>query len=364
MRAARVSPTLLGYVLGAFLPVLAVSVLFFVLVLEMADIFLHLVQFLQNEVPASVILRSALLYLPKCLSWALPIATLFSASYVLGSLYAGNELIAVFAAGVPLAAFALPVIALAAFMSLGFLVFEDRVVIPTVAAKNQLTRDALRTGAADASPAERTILGDGGRLVWNVRWFDPAGDSLTGVVVVERDDDGGFVSRLDARSAAWDGSAWRFSGVRRFFWRDGSLTDETLGDWSDPRYAEPPDSFRTGGKTIQEMSLAEARLHLAFLENAGLPGSGARAEYLRRFSFALTPLIVAMLSVALAGRFRRNVLLMSLLVSLVGATGYYVAQMISMLLAGNDALSPAAGAFAPSVIFAVLSAALLGWRRA
>jgi hypothetical protein len=39
---------------------------------------------------------------------------------------------------------------------------------------------------------------------------------MTGVTVVERDDEGSILSRLDAQAATWTGESWRFSGVRRF----------------------------------------------------------------------------------------------------------------------------------------------------
>lgn len=363
MTALRFPATFAAYALKAFIPVFLVSSAFFVLILEMADIFLHLVQYLPNGVPAGAIARMALLYLPKCLSWSVPIAVLFAASYSLGSLYARNELLAVFASGTSLLSFTVPLLVLALALSAGYLAFEDGVVVPSSAAKSELSRTVMRTGQPEGIQTDRTILGDAGRLVWSARYFDPQSETLAGLTVVERDDGGGFVSRLEAESASWDGSAWVFSGVRRYYWKDGSLTDETAATWRSDRYDEDPASFRRGGESVQEMTLREARGYLAFLERAGLPSGASRAEYLRRFSFALTPLIVTLLSIALTGRFRKNMLLMSLLVSLVGATLYYVAQMISMLLAKNDAITPLAGAFAPIAIFALVSAGLLALRK-
>ena len=41
----------------------------------------------------------ALLYLPKCISFALPVSFLFAISYTLGLFYANNELFAIFGSG-------------------------------------------------------------------------------------------------------------------------------------------------------------------------------------------------------------------------------------------------------------------------
>lgn len=357
-------PSFSTFLLKAFLPALGASVLFFVLILELGDLFANLVAYMQNQVTAAAILKGMLLFLPRCLAWALPVATLFSISYTLGSMHASNELMAVFASGVSLRAFALPLLVFSFALSAGYLVFEDAVVIPTQAAKRSLTRQLLKVGQAPAVISQVTIMGSDGRLVWSCASYDAQADLMNGVTVVERDDSGEFASRLDAQSASWDGKAWAFNGVRRYYWADGFLRDQTLGSWSDPLYAQDPASFRSGNRPVDEMDLAASRTYIKFLKEAGLPSTGPEAEYLKRFSFSLTPLVVALLSIALCGRYKKNVLLMSLLISLVGATLYYVAQMISMLLAKNEAIPAYAGAFFPVVFFMALSSLILAKRKA
>ncbi|PKL25384.1 MAG: hypothetical protein CVV47_04825 [Spirochaetae bacterium HGW-Spirochaetae-3] len=357
MIGIRRSATMDIHVAISFLPVFAVSMMFSILLLEMADLFVNIVQYVQNDVPAGAIARSMLLYLPRCVSWALPLATLFSVSYSLGTMYANNELIVVFGSGISLGAFITPLLVLSVALSVAFFAFDDGIVIPSIAAKRELTKTMLRTGEPEGS-ADVTILGENRQTVWSVRYFDRKNSMMTGVTLIERDAGGGFVSRLNAQSAVWTGELWRFSGVRRFFWKDGTLSDASYGTWEDTAFAESPESFKGGGKPLDEMRIADAASHLAFLERAGLPMAAQTAEYLRRFAFALTPIIVTLLSAALAGSFKKNILLMSLLVSLIAATLYYVTQMVAMLLAKNESISPLAGAFAPLILFAVIIAAL------
>jgi len=337
--------------------------MFFVLLLEMADLFVNIVQYVQNEVALTLIAQSMLLYLPKCISWALPIATLFSVSYTLGTMYANNELIVVFGSGISLASFVTPLMVLALALSVGFFTFDDNVVIPATAAKKELTKSMLRTGEPTGS-ADVTILGENRRVVWNIRYYDRKNSMMTGVTLIERDSDGRFLSRVNAQSAVWTGELWRFTGVRRFFWKDGDLSDTSDGTWESTMFAEPPESFKGGGKPIDEMRISDAASHVAFLARAGLPRAAQTAEYYRRYAFALTPLVVTLLSASIVGRFKKNVLLMSLLISLIGATLYYVAQMMSMLLAKNESITPVAGAFAPLIIFTVLIAVLFKARPA
>ncbi|PKL09504.1 MAG: YjgP/YjgQ family permease [Spirochaetae bacterium HGW-Spirochaetae-7] len=363
MKGIRRSPTLDFHVAMSFIPIFTVAMMFFMLLLEMADLFINIVQYLQNDVPIASIARSMFLYLPRCASWSLPMATLFSVSYTLGTMYADNELIVVFGSGISLVSFATPLFVLALALSTGFYAFDDLVVIPTIAAKKELTKSMLRTGEPTGA-ADVTILGEGRRIIWDIHYFDRKNSVMTGITLVERNDEGSFVSRLNAQSATWTGALWRFSGVRRFFWKGEYLVDESYGTWENDGFDESPESFKGGGKPIEEMSFGDASAHIAFLRRTGLPAAAQTAEVLRRFAFALTPLLVTALSASLVGRFKKNILLMSLLVSLLSATLYYVTQMVSMLLAKNESISPAAGAFAPLAVFSIVIIALFKARPA
>jgi lipopolysaccharide export system permease protein len=363
LNARRRSFTLASYLIKAFIPSLLTALVFFVLLLEMADLFMNIVQYTQNEASFEDIARSMILYVPKCISWSLPIATLFAVSFTLGSMYANNELIVVMGSGIPLISFVFPLIFMAIIISAGFLFFEDKVVIPTIASKKNLTRSILKTGEP-AGVADVTILGSGKKIIWSIRYFDAKNSAMNGILLVERSLDGGFISRLNAQSAVWTGTRWRFAGVRRFFWDNGDLSEASYGTWEDDAYAEPPESFMAGGKQISEMSIKVAGGHLKFLARSGLPMAAQSAEFYRRFAFSLTPLVVTLLSAAIVGKFKKNILLMSLLLSLIAATLYYVMQMITMLMAKNGSITPFAGAFIPLIGFVMIVIVLFKIRSA
>jgi lipopolysaccharide export system permease protein len=341
------------YLFGSFIPVFMVALLFFVLILQMAELFINIVQFMQNNLQLADILLSMFLYLPKCVSFALPIALLFSVSYLLGTMYANNELMIVLGSGIPLVSMVLPLFLVSIVLSAGLLVFEEKLVIPATVMRQDFMKAALKTGIA-AGASDVTIVGENGRLIWNIRYFDNASSTMTGVTVVERDEQGRILSRLDAQAANWTGEGWKFSGVRRFIRIGDEMYDETSASMELTGYDERPDAFRSGGRSVEELPLKEARAQLEFLMRAGLPSTGPWAEYYRRFSYALTPIIVVMLSAALTGILRKNILLMSLLVSLVSATAYYVMQMLSMLMAKGGMIPAPLGAFAPVLVFSLL----------
>ena len=100
--------TIYGMLLSTFILVFLISVLFFVLVIQLLDLFTNLWRYLAHDTSLGEILRIAYYYLPKCLSYAIPPGLLFSAAFTLGVLYKNNELIAILGSGVSLYRLVLP----------------------------------------------------------------------------------------------------------------------------------------------------------------------------------------------------------------------------------------------------------------
>ena len=69
------------------------------------------------------------------------------------------------------------------------------------------------------------------------------------------------------------------------------------------------------------------------------------------------------LSIGLSGKSRKNVLLISLSLSVGAAVLFYVMQMITMLLAKFGYISGFAGAWSPVIFFVLLSVVLLRYAK-
>lgn len=351
-----------GYLLRGFVPVLAVAIAFFVLILELVDLFSNLWRYLALEVPLSGVVRVTALYAPTCLSFALPVALLFAVAYSLGSLYASNELIAVFGSGISLIRFVSPLLILAALLSVFSFFFDDRVALPSYREKARLSRELLGQNLS-LSNADVAVISREGKIVYRVDFYDDASRSLSGLTVLERDERGRPVARTEANSARWTEGKWILSRVRRLERSaDGDWKQTNFGTYSNPLYDEPPEAFRSQGKDARELSTKQLTEQVTFLKRAGLPYGASLAERDKRYAFAFTPLVVVLLSAAIGGRFKKNVLLMSLLTSLIVATGYYVLQMVTMLMAKTGVLPPAVGAWSPLFIYTFVAASF--FRRA
>jgi lipopolysaccharide export system permease protein len=329
----------------------------FVFILVLIDLFSNIIRYINNEVPVSAMLKIGLYYVPKCISYAIPMSLLFAAAYTLGDLYSKNELTTVFSSGIPFwrFSFSLVIIGLAASVFIFFL--DDIIVIPTLKVKNELTRRALRQFTA-GSNVDIVIKTRNGRLIYSVDYYDDELKILNGITIIEMDENGEFVSQIRANSAFWLDDYWEFRNASIYKYdEDRILRISPLG--INTSYTEHPDMFMRSALIMDELPVKQVRLLVDDLRISGLPHYSALANYYRRFSFSTTSLIVMLLSIPLGGRFRKNILLMSLFASLSVAVVYYIAEMLSMTMAGLNYISPLAGAWFPVVLFILIGIILL-----
>ena len=349
-------------ILSSLLPVFTISVLLFVLIIELADISPKLYRYVSSGVTPGVIARIALLYLPTCIIYAVPIALLFSIAHTLGSCYARNELIAMFGSGVSLRRLVAPLVMFGVLLSCALFLFEDAVAIDTLRMKNQLHRTALDIRLR-LDNFDVTISSADRRVVYHAGSYDDERAELTQVLVVERGPDGGVTMRLDAERARWDGSRWLFEDVRRFSWREGTgarvMVEEQRDRYAVPGLAEGPTAFRRGNREVKEMRYRDALAWVDTLRRAGRDYRAALTKSYGKIGFAVTPLAVTLIAAAVGGLMRRNILLMSMLLALGIAVVFYVLRLAGEILAQNGIVSPEVGAFGAVLLFLLAGVALL-----
>jgi len=345
------------YLLRQFAPIFAAVTGMFAFVIVLIDLFAHLARYLQNEVPFIEVMRISLFFLPQALAFALPISLIFASAYTLGSLYARNELTSIFAAGIPYRRFGLSLLLLGVVASFFSFFFNDIVVIPTMRTKNELTRRALRQHVVEHN-SDIVIRARGGQIIYSVDFYDHIGQVLNGISIVEQDAQGDFVSLIRSPRATWNGDYWNFVNAIIYFWDDGFLRATPLPHTDE--FREHPDIFRRSAVRPEELSALELGNLVDDLRAAGLPYAEAEADFHRRFSFPPVSFIVMILSLSMGGRFKKNILLMSLLTSISAAVVFYVIEMITMMMARLGHIPTFIGAWFPVAVFIAIGFLLLG----
>jgi lipopolysaccharide export system permease protein len=344
------------YLVKQFIPFFFIALSMFMLILVLIDLFMNLWRYLNYEVPLGEILRVCLYYLPKSLSYALPVSLLFASAYTLGSLYGRNELITVFTSGIPFWRFCVPFLFIGIIASFFSFFFDDRVVIPTLKMKNELSRTLLHQERTENN-SDIVIKARNGNLFYSVDFLDSNTGSLNGILIREKDESGNLISLIRAPSAYWRGDYWDFVDAVIYEWKDSFFLVRNLEPTT--AYNDPPDAFRRNLVNAEELQVRDAGLLVNDLRMAGFPVSIALSEYYHRFSFPTASFVVMVLSISMGGRFKKNILLMTLLASLSAAVVFFVVEMISMMMSRLGYIPPIAGAWFPVLVFNVIGLLLL-----
>jgi lipopolysaccharide export system permease protein len=348
------------YIVRHFLPVFFVALGLFVMIFLLVDLFMNMVPYLDNLASMNQILQVSLYYIPKSLTFALPVSLLFAVAYTLGDLYARNELTTMITAGVPFWRLS------AAFMVIGFgmsifaFFFEDIIVIPTYKTKNTMTRE-LKRQQTQENNSDIVIKTRGGNRIYSVDFYDYQNLVLNGVSIIEKDDNGNFLLQIRSPSARWAEGYWVFSNPVVYAWQDGTIRVDTF--LPSDTYDEDPELFRRSAVNPADLSARDAAALVNDLREAGLPYTSALADVYHRYSFSAVSFIVVILSISLGSHFRKNILMMSLLVSILSAVLFYVVEMITMMLGRLGYIPPFFGAWFPVFLFIALGVVLVRYSK-
>ena len=352
------------YLYKQFFAVFFGAIAFFCLVLNLADLLMNLWRYIYVAASAKDIFKVLYYYIPKTISFSIPIALLFATGFTLSNLYVKNELTAIFACGISLFRFTLPLLIFSFLMSFVMFLFEDNIVVPSYAKKQALQKVVLKQEEKKNND-KIVIMSDEGRIVYKAEFYDDEAQRLLEMYIVFRDEEKNFYSLVRSDSASWNEEAkhWILSGAVRY---DRTENDISMSDNVkdlEPLLTEPPETFRNNTISVDEVNTKEAKAYIEHLLKAGLPSAEALSVYYKKFSFPFVLFIVVFLAVGLAGKSRKNVLLVTLALSIGAVALFYIFQMVTMLLAKFGIIPPITGAWSPVLFFVVLSIVLLFFER-
>lgn len=355
---------LIGYIFKKIIPLFLGTLAFFSLVLNLVDLFMHIANYLQNGCTFLQMLTVMLYYVPKTLWYSVPIAMLFSTSYVLSDMYANNELEALFASGVSLFRFTLPLLIFSLALSFGQFWFENKFVVSTYEKKTNLQNELLKTTRSENN-SDVIVLSDNGRIIYKANKYIESSKRLQNVYILFRDDDKNLQSIIFTSVALWnaDKGRWMLQDAIQYE-PDGDTirvvpvsTDLTM------RLTESYEIFRKNIIDVQAVAASDAKVYIEHLRKAGLPYHEQLSEYYKKFSFPFIIFIVVFLSIGLTGKTKKNVLLISLASCISASVLFYVLLLVTMVLAKHGYISPFMGAWAPSIFFTAGAAVLLKYSR-
>lgn len=201
-------------------------------------------------------------------------------------------------------------------------------------------------------------------LIFNLRSFDSATRTITGMSVYTLDENFQLIQLVEARRAVHIGSGWRL--------QDGTVTVLDSGnafpltqrfDTKELLISETPKDFQEIEKEVDSLRLRELSAYIDRAKDAGTNTRSFEVKLHSRVALCFTPLIMCWLGVPFAmGNRRSGGLARDLGLALLVTFFYWLFYSISLSLGQSGALPPVLAAWMPSLIFLALLA-ILGLRK-
>lgn len=346
------------YVLREFLLLLVLSLVAFVAIFAIVDLFEKIQEFMDGRASAWIIARYYLYKVPYVVVNVLPVALLMSTFLTLGQMSKFNELTAMATSGVSTGRIMVPllVVGLAA-VGVSFALNEWVVPEATRRRESILETEVRRRQVREPTEyANVSALGRDGR-VYVVKLYLAPERRMHDVLVTEMSR-GTITRRIDARSARWDGRQWIFEdGVMRRF-ADGAEVATPFERQAMPELSERPEDFAKGPEKPDEMGFSRLSEYVARLRQSGLRVDRYQVQLDLKLAFPWINFIVVVMGAALAARLRNPNAALGFGISVFTAFFYYGLMRAGAALGQGGSVPHLVAAWGANAIFGALALGL------
>lgn len=302
-----------------------------------------------------------ILRIPYAISLTIGPAFLFATTFFISSIYSNNEMIALLSAGIPYYRVVTPICLFSIVASLFMFFFNEYVYIPSNVRYNT-TLDIYKN-------SDNTYEGDNSNIFYvdrennyivKIDRYVDRRQELAGVDIIFKNEDGSVSECVTARLAKWIVSqkTWELQNVKKYDIDEDDfyiLTSEedTLIDL---RFSREPDFFKDIRSDIQTMSIPNAIDYLRTIRNLSVTRYNELAtDFYERVLSCFTIFVMMLVSISINLRFKKNVLLFSIIASLSLGVIYYVTQLVTLLLAKQGMIAPLLGMVIPFIVITVVA---------
>ncbi len=362
MKAGRGTRVLTRYTLSSIIRIGLATTLLASLILMGVDLFANLDTYMNHGVNFTRALSITSLYFPEAFLLALGPAFLFAVTYHLSMLHANNEIMSIMNSGVSFSKVVRPIIVLAILLTAFHFGFNELVAIPSSNRKEVLTEQITNDNSSSNNNNIAMSEMQNGYMVFASVYSDTE-QTLYDVSLLESTEDGKLIRRTDAYKAVYDSEKglWDFYDV--YIYEPTSLENgasdiniKVLSVQENTVLKLEPQLFRSGTNEISKMSLDLSRAYLNRMKGLNQEEyAKLGTEYYKRIFSCLSPLIMMIIACSMNYRFKKNVLFLSLIISICLIVVYYVVQIMTMMMANQGVIAPQLGTLIPFGVMLLVS---------
>ncbi|MFY9853714.1 MAG: LPS export ABC transporter permease LptG [Terracidiphilus sp.] len=369
IKARNVFPRILDkYVVREFLVIFALVLAGFVTLILVFTVFDLLKDILSHDIGWYTVSEYLINLTPSMLYQITPLAVLIAVLVTFGVLNRNSEIIAMKACGVSLYRLVIPIVSIAAILSVSLFLF-DQYYLPQANRRQEALRNIIKGKPAQTvlRPEQNWIFGqphpgEPDRIFY-YQFFDPERNEFANLSLFEFNPSTFALSRrIFAARAVWDGetSTWRFlNGWQRDIAGANVQEYRQFQRTSFPEIHEVPDYFKKESLQAQEMNFGQLDHYISDLSQSGFDTMRLRVQLWQKIAYPLVAVIMAVLAIPFALSMGRRGSLTGIAVAIGVALCYFVINGLFGALGDVNYLPAALAAWSSDLIFGLVGGYLL-----
>lgn len=293
------------------------------------------------------------------LNWTLPISVLVGTLVTFGILSKNNEITAIKSGGVSLYRIAVPILAVAAVISIfAYLILDF--VLPYSNQRASAMKSRIEGKPVTVASEQKLWYLGKGRYVINFLSYDKARRELSQVQVFEfHPTEFRMTRRVYARVARWNGSAWAFAdGWMRSFSDDGKSTFTPITSPLPLFYPETPEDFASEVKPPDQMTFAQLRRYIATIRDSGYSAEELMVKLYAKTSWPVISIVMVLIALPFAFRMGKRGALYGIGIALILGIFYWMIYAIFTKFGEVGNLPPLLSAWSANILFALAASYL------
>jgi len=295
---------------------------------------------------------------PAHLIQALPIASLLASVIAMVLLARTNEVTAMRAAGMGPVAVGAPLAVGGLILGvLGLLISEF--VLPKTSAKVHFIQSVKIEGEASSEIAQGARWIRNGASLFNFGDFDPIGQTLTRVKVVDMQPNFRPEKILEAKSAIYlaPSKSWRLSDVKTTFFQDSGMV-EYVDSKSSIEMSLPiePSKLEKERRSDSELSVRELKERVRRGERSGADTVTTKVDLHTKVAYPFAAFVVALIGIKFGYRSERTTeTAKGILLALAIGMSYWLILNAMTALGKRGDVSPAMAAWTANIVIGVIA---------
>jgi LPS export ABC transporter permease LptG/LPS export ABC transporter permease LptF len=356
------------YVVREFLNTFLLVLTGFVLLMLVFTFFDLVGDILRNHIPLSTVGAYLVNLTPDMLYQIAPLAVLIAALVTFGVLNRNSEIIAMKATGISLYRLVIPIVSIAAILSVSLFLF-DQYYLPQANRRQEALRNTIkgRPPQTVLHPERNWIFGqprrgEPGRIFY-YQFFDPDHKEFANLSIFEFDPSTFQLTRRIFAARVYrdtDSSTWNFQSG----WvRDMNGAEPTaFREFSQTTFSEiheDPGYFTKENLQSQEMNFSQLDGYIRDLRQSGFDTMRLRVALWHKLAYPLIAIVMAVLAIPFALSMGRRGSLTAIAMAIAVALAYWVVDGLFGAMGNVNYLPAALAAWSSDILFALVGGYLL-----